>query len=373
MSMTDQDRYTRHITNEREAAYLYRGLAALSRGRRKEVFTELADIEERHAEYWTDLMTEKGLPVPEIEEFSPTPRAHRLLEVARRYSPDLVVPVIEEDERTGSATYADEPDAPESMVHEEAEHARVLGQLLKDSPHDPLGLSPMAEHWHRADKSGTLRAAIFGVNDGLISNTALVMGFAGASASRSAVLLAGFAGLLAGAFSMGAGEYISMANQREAFEREIAIEREEIRLRPEDEQRELELIYAAKGLPEEDARRIAARVMQDEQTALDTMVREELGLDPDDLGSPIRAAGSSFVAFSLGAVLVVLPYLFTMGTTALAIALALFVVALVALGAGMARLNGRPVASSVLRQVVIGLLAAGTTYIVGSLLGVSLS
>lgn len=373
MSMTEQDRYTRHIMNEREAAYLYRGLATLSRGRRREVFTELADIEERHADYWAALMVEKGLSTPEATEFTPSTRARRLLEVARRYSPDLVIPVIEEDEMAGAATYADEPDAPEMMVHEEEDHARVLEELLREGPQDHGGLSPMAEHWHRADKSGTLRAAIFGVNDGLISNTALVMGFAGASAGRSAVLLAGFAGLLAGAFSMGAGEYISMANQREAFEREIAIEREEIRLRPEDEQRELELIYMAKGLPEEDARKIAARVMQDEQTALDTMVREELGLDPDDLGSPLRAAGSSFVAFSLGAVLVVLPYLFTMGTTALTIALALFVVALVALGAGMARLNGRPIAASVLRQVVIGLLAAGTTYVLGSLLSVSLT
>lgn len=358
------DRYRRHIATEREASALYRGLARLSRGSRRDAFLELATIEDRHADFWANEIRRLGGEPPAADEFVPGARTRSLLDLARQYSPDLVLPVIEQDEREGFDTYADDPDAPESMLLEESQHAEVLGEMMREPGVD--------EAWHRSDKSGTLRAGIFGVNDGLVSNTALVMGFAGAAADRGTVLLAGLAGLLAGAFSMGAGEYISMANQREAFEREIALEAEEIQLMPEEELRELELIYQAKGLTPEDASRIAAQVMSDKDVSLDTMVREELGLDPDDLGSPWGAAGSSFVAFSLGAVLVVLPYLVTGGTTALLGAIGIALLALVAVGAGMARLNGRPVGAAVLRQVAVGSLAAAATYGLGSLLGLNL-
>lgn len=358
------DRYRQHINNEREAAALYRGLARLSRGTRRDAFQELATIEDRHADFWSNEVRQLGVEPPAADEFVPGSRTRALLDLARQYSPDLVLPVIEQDERDGFDTYAEDPDAPESMLLEESEHADVLGEMIKAPGAD--------EAWHRNNKSGTLRAGIFGVNDGLVSNTALVMGFAGASADRGTVLLAGMAGLLAGAFSMGAGEYISMANQREAFEREIALEAEEIELMPEDELRELELIYLAKGLTPEDASRIAEQVMSDKAVALDTMTREELGLDPDDLGSPWGAAASSFVAFSLGAVFVVLPYLVTSGTAALLGAIAIALLALVAVGAGMARLNGRPIGTAVLRQVVVGSLAAAATFGLGSLLGLNL-
>ncbi|MBB3041528.1 VIT1/CCC1 transporter family protein [Nocardioides sp. LMS-CY] len=358
------DRYRRHITTEREASALYRGLAQLSRGTRRDAFLELATIEDRHADFWANEIRRLGGEPPEPGEFVPGARTQSLLELARQYTPDLVLPVIEQDERNGFDTYADDPDAPESMLLEESQHADVLGEMI--------GESGVGERWHRSNKSGTLRAGIFGVNDGLVSNTALVMGFAGASADRGTVLLAGLAGLLAGAFSMGAGEYISMANQREAFEREIALEAEEIRLMPEEEQRELELIYQAKGLTPEDASHIAAQVMSDHEIALDTLAREELGLDPDDLGSPWGAAASSFVAFSLGAVLVVLPYLITGGTAALLGAIGIALLALVAVGAVMARLNGRPMGVAILRQVAVGSLAAAATYGLGSLLGLNL-
>lgn len=372
MSFTDQsarsgkpaDRYRQHITNEWEAAALYRGLAKLSRGARRDAFLELAEIEDRHADFWASRLRDLGDEPPVAAEFVPGARTRSLLDLARRYSPDLVLPVIEQDERDGLDVYSEDPDAPESMMLEESEHAEVLGGMVREPGEE--------ETWHRSDKSGTLRAAIFGINDGLVSNTALVMGFAGASADRGTVLLAGLAGLLAGAFSMGAGEFISMANQREAFEREIAFEAEEIELMPEDEHRELELIYLAKGLTPEDASRIAAQVMEDKKVALDTMVREELGLDPDDLGSPWGAAGSSFVAFALGAVLVVLPYFITGGAPALAAAIGIALVALVVVGIVMARLNGRPIGRSVLRQVFVGTLAAAATYGLGSLLGLNL-
>jgi VIT1/CCC1 family predicted Fe2+/Mn2+ transporter len=380
MSRRDQDvaRYRQHIAAEWDAAALYRGLARLSEGRRREVFEELAGIEEKHAAYWSEKIAEAGATPPSREAFTPSRRTESLLQRARDYSVDLVLPVVEQDEQEAVDGYSDEPDAPESMIREEAGHAEVLATLMREAdglPGSPAGgRGPdhrTSEPWHRSDKSGTLRATIFGVNDGLVSNTALVMGFAGADASRETVLFAGLAGLLAGAFSMGAGEYISMANQREAYERELELEREELETHPEDEQRELQLIYEAKGIDRETAAVVAARVMSDKEVALDTMAREELGLDPDDLGSPWGAAASSFVAFSLGAVLVVLPYLFTGGSAALATAIALAVLALVAVGAAMARLTGRPILRGVLRQVAVGALAAGATYLLGSLFGVN--
>ncbi len=368
-------RYRQHIVAEWDAAALYHGLAELSRGRRREVLTELAGIEEKHAAFWSDRIREAGGTPPAFEEFTPSRRTESLLQTARQYSIDLVLPIVEQDERDAVDGYTAEPDAPESMLLEEAGHARALAELIGEAETaDPVtegqGLAA-SEPWHRTDKSGTLRAGIFGINDGLVSNTALVMGFAGAAASRETVLFAGLAGLLAGAFSMGAGEYISMANQREAYERELEFEREELELHPEDERRELELIYEAKGIDRETAAVVAARVMSDKDVALDTMAREELGLDPDDLGSPWGAAASSFLAFSLGAVLVVLPYVFLGGTLALALAVAVALLALVVVGGTMARLNGRPLLGGIVRQVLVGALAAGATYLLGAVFGVS--
>jgi VIT1/CCC1 family predicted Fe2+/Mn2+ transporter len=365
------DRYRRHIAAEWDAAALYTGLAELSRGRRREVLTELAGIEEKHARFWADKIAEHGGAPPERADFRPSERTLSLLETARRYSTDLVLPIVEQDERDAVDDYAAEPDAPAYMLEDEASHARALAALLTEDG-GAAAADPTAEGWHRTDKSGTLRAGIFGINDGLVSNTALVMGFAGAGAGQDTVLFAGLAGLLAGAFSMAAGEYISMVNQREAFEREIELEREEIELHPEDEQRELELIYEAKGLEPALAAQVAAQVMTDKDVALDTMVREELGLDPDDLGSPWGAAWTSFLAFSLGAVLVVVPYIFTGGTVAFVAAVALALLALGSVGGVMARLNGRRPAKGVARQLAVGVAAAGATYLFGALFGVTI-
>jgi VIT1/CCC1 family predicted Fe2+/Mn2+ transporter len=364
------ERYQRHIVAEWDAAALYTGLADLSRGRRKEVLSELAGIEEKHAAFWSAKIREHGGTPPDREQFRPSERTLSLLDTARRYSTDLVLPVVEQDERDAVDDYRTEPDAPAFMLEDEAGHAQALAELLREGD-VAVGGDPTDEGWHRTDKSGALRAGIFGINDGLVSNTALVMGFAGAGAARETVLFAGLAGLLAGAFSMAAGEYISMVNQREAFEREIELEREEIELHPEDEQRELELIYEAKGLDRTVAAEVAARVMSDKDVALDTMAREELGLDPDDLGSPYGAAVSSFFAFSLGAVLVVLPYLVTGGTAAFAAAVVLALLALAIVGGVMARLNGRPPTRGMARQLAVGVAAAGATYIFGTLFGVT--
>jgi VIT1/CCC1 family predicted Fe2+/Mn2+ transporter len=364
------ERFRHHVLTEWDAAALYRGLADLSRGRRREVLSELAAIEDKHADFWSDKIREYGAEPPTFGEFSPSRRTLVMIDKARRYSPDLVLPVVEQDERNAVDGYADEPEAPASMIAEEAEHAKALDELMRLGPESGDD-GPLSEPWHRSDKSGALRAGIFGINDGLVSNTSLVMGFAGAAAPRATVLLAGLAGLLAGAFSMAAGEYISMANQREAYERELQFEREEIEFHPEDEKLELQLIYEAKGVDAETAAAMARQVMSDREVALDTMAREELGLDPDDLGSPWKAALSSFVAFAAGAVLVVLPYLVTGGAAALTAAIVLALLALVTVGVVMARLNGRPVLRSVLRQLTVGVLAAGATFVLGTVFGVA--
>jgi VIT1/CCC1 family predicted Fe2+/Mn2+ transporter len=222
-------------------------------------------------------------------------------------------------------------------------------------------------------KSGKLRAAIFGINDGLVSNVALIMGFAGADMDRSVILLAGISGLLAGAFSMGAGEYISVTSQRELFEREMALEAEEIEAMPDEEANELALIYRAKGVGREEAEAMAARIMRDRTTALDTMAREELGLNPDELGSPWGVAGSSFVSFAAGAVVPVLPWLVASGTAAFTASVILSALALFLVGAGISLLTGRPLLQSGARQLLVGGLAAAATFGIGRLIGVSVS
>jgi VIT1/CCC1 family predicted Fe2+/Mn2+ transporter len=221
-------------------------------------------------------------------------------------------------------------------------------------------------------RSGALRAGIFGLNDGLVSNLSLIFGVAGAGVSNHIVIVAGVAGLLAGAFSMGAGEYVSMRVQREVFERLIHLEAHELGTQPEEERRELTDIYVSKGLSRRLAERIAEEVHRDPQLALETHAREELGLDPEEgLGSPWAAAASSFATFSIGALVPLIPFLFAEGGTAVLISSVLAALTLFGVGAGVSRLTGRPTWLSGLRMLAIGALAASITYGVGTLLDVT--
>ncbi|MFI5255178.1 MAG: VIT1/CCC1 transporter family protein, partial [Candidatus Limnocylindrales bacterium] len=229
------------------------------------------------------------------------------------------------------------------------------------------------ERFHITGQTGTLRASVFGISDGLVSNLSLVMGVVGAAANNHFIVLAGLAGLLAGAFSMAAGEWISMKSQRELFERQIQREREELRLMPEQEERELADIYRRKGIPDADARRLAHHLMEDPEMALDTKIREELGLDPRELGSPIGAGAWSFVAFVIGAFIPLLPFLIGSGGPAFWGSLGLSTLALFAVGAVVSMLTGRSAGRSGLRQVAIGLTAAAITYGVGTVIGVAAS
>ncbi len=356
------------LASEREAAELYDRLAEAAQGERGEILRELAAVERRHAAHWEERLRSAGQAVPPVGR--PGLRTRLLTTTARRVSLDAVLPLIERAEKSDAGQYDTDPDAAAGMAADERGHARALAAMRGGGSDDAQGRIGRREPWHRGDRSGALRAAIFGVSDGLVSNTALVMGFAGSGASRSTVLLAGVAGLLAGSFSMAAGEYVSMSGQREMFEREIALEARELEEKPEEELEELVLIYRAKGMPAAQARQVAESIMRDRDVALDTLAREELGLDPDALGSPWSAALSSLLAFAVGAFVVVVPYLVTGGADAFVAAVVLSLLGMTAIGAGIGLLNGRSPVRSALRQVVVGVLAAGVTYGVGALIGI---
>jgi VIT1/CCC1 family predicted Fe2+/Mn2+ transporter len=362
-------RWRELLASERDAAALYDRLAAAETGERRSILEELAAVERKHAAHWEEKLRAAGATVPDR---SPVSLRTRVLGVvARRFSASAVLPIVERAEKADASRYDTEPDAIASMAAEERGHARTLANLVKGGKPTAVEQIGRRERWHRGDRSGSLRAAVFGVSDGLVSNTALVMGFAGSGASRSTILLAGVAGLLAGAFSMAAGEYVSMSSQREMYEREIALESAELAENPDEERDEIVLLYRAKGLDRVQAEQLADKIMADRDVALDTHAREELGLDPSALGSPWAAAGSSLLAFAAGAFVVVLPYLFGGGRATFVVAVGLAVLALIAVGGGIGALNGRSPARSALRQVLAGGLAALFTYGVGHLIGVS--
>ncbi len=373
----DPRRFLMYLEAERNAALLYRSLAETTDGERRQALLELADVEDQHAAHWIDKLHEYGVEVP------PPPAAldpgdAQLVTRARSLGLVSVLDTLEENEGADAGMYDDEPEALPTMPSDERDHAEVFRTLKGDKPErfPHRAMAPKdGEKWHKLDKSGSIRAAVFGVSDGLVSNTALVMGFAGASLAgaidNSVVLFAGLAGLLAGAFSMAAGEYVSVASQRDLFKREIDLERQELLEKPEEERLELELIYRAKGLPRDQARAISEQIMADPETALDTLAREELGLDPDELGSAWKAAISSFIAFAIGASVVVIPYALLSGVPAFVLAIALALIGLVVVGGTVGRLSGRGVIFSAGRQTMWGVGAAAVTYLVGSLVGVN--
>src|SRR6266496_4098789 len=336
----------------------------------REIFLELAEAEERHARYWAKKLVELGEPEPGPGDYRKDLRTRLISWLARRFGPGAVLPIVERGEIADAGHYDSVPDATVAMATDERIHARVLAGLTPSTAKTGI---LRGERWHRGDSSGAMRAAIFGVNDGLVSNLSLVMGVTGGEASRHFILLAGLAGLLAGAFSMGAGEFISVTSQRELFQREIALESEEIEAMPDEEANELALIYRAKGIGREDAEAMAARIMRDPSTALDTMAREELGLNPDELGSPLRVAASSFASFAIGAVVPVLAWLLGSGTAAFVVSIILSALALFPVGAGISLLTGRSVVHSGIRQLLVGGAAAAATFGIGRLIGVSVS
>lgn len=373
MATPDAARDRASWQDEVDSAALYRALAAAeSRPELAEIYRRLAATEEEHATFWAERLRAAGAPAP-----APRPgwRTRALGWLAGRLGPQFILPTLVGMERVASHGYDMRREvAGTAMAAQEQSHARVLSTLAGATNGGIAGgVVAQIEGRHRAASGNALRAAVLGANDGLLSNFSLVMGVAGASMAGQAVLVAGMAGLLAGAGSMALGEWISVQSSRELYERQIAIEARELAEVPEEEEAELALIYRAKGLPEAEARALAARLIGDRETALDALAREELGIDPAELGgSPWVAAATSFILFALGAIVPVLPFVFLAGWPAVAISVLASTVALFLIGAAITLLTGRNALYSGGRQVLFGLAAAALTWGVGRAIGVAI-
>lgn len=368
--MNDAARYRENFQDEIDGAAQYRALAEIeSDDRLTEVYIKLAETEERHASFWVERLKDLGEPVPEAR---PSWKARALIRLSRRFGPQVLVGVMAASEALGQTMYDDQPETEgEGMRADERSHARILSALSEVAPQGVEGsVLARVEGRHRSVGGNALRAAVLGANDGLVSNLALIMGVAGATFSKQSVLIGGLAGLLAGAASMALGEWLSVQSARELTTKQLQVEAEEIEAMPEEEAEELALIYRAKGLPEDKARELADHIMEDKEAALNTLAREELGIDPDEMGgNPWEAAVTSFFLFALGAIVPVIPFFFAGGTSAIVVSMALAGLALFVTGAGIALLTGRNVMFSGLRQTIFGLVAAGIVFGIGALLG----
>ena len=370
---TDAARYQADLQGEVDSASLYRTLAdAEADLQTSAIFRKLAAVEDAHAEFWRKNLKRIGARIP-VQR--PGWRTRALAWLARRFGPEFVLPTINVLEHADSATYDQQPEAIErGLPAAERSHARVLDALAGKSGGLAGGTIAKLEGRHRAMGGNALRAAVLGANDGLVSNLSLVMGVTGAATEQRVVLLTGLAGLFAGACSMAMGEWLSVNSARELYEHQVANEAEELKQVPDEELEELVLIYQAKGLGETEARALAGRLMANKDTALDTLVREELGLDPKELGgSPWAAAGWSFCLFAAGAAVPVLPLFVTHGLAATISSAVASAVALACVGAGTSLFTGRSALFSAARQIAIGALAAAMTFAMGMLAGVTLS
>jgi len=375
--MPEQDpsrRYTANLQGEVDSAALYRTLAQTEKNPQlAQVYRRLAAIEDAHAEYWRNHIAAIDHRVPKLR---PGFRTRSLAWLARRFGPAFVLPAIDTLEHMDSGTYDAQPEAVAGgLPAAERSHARIIEALAAGAP-GALSGSALArlEGRHRGMGGNALRAAVLGANDGLVSNLSLVMGVAGADLAGHTILVTGLAGLLAGSCSMALGEWLSVNTARESFQRQIATEADELEQVPEEEKEELSLIYQAKGLPEDLAKSLAEQLIANKKTALDTLVREELGIDPEELGgSAWAAAGTSFLLFAVGAIFPVAPYFALAGMPAIISSLAASGVALFLVGAGTTLFTGRGVLVSGVRQLLVGFAAAAVTFGVGKLIGVAVT
>ncbi len=370
--MSDLDRFRSNIRAEIDSAALYDALADLeAQPGLVEVYRRLAETERGHAAVWEARLREAGAAVPPRR---PSVRARTLIWLARRFGPGFVLPTLVEAEARDAGGYDHQPEAAgTSLPGDERSHGRVL-RAIRDAGGGMEG-SALArlEGRHRAVGGNALRAAVLGANDGLVSNLSLVMGVAGAQLPGRGVLVTGLAGLLAGAGAMALGEWLSVQSSRELYQRQIGIEREELAANPEEEAAELALIYEAKGIPAADAHALAERVIASPESALDTLAREELAIDPEELGgSAWEAAITSFMLFALGAIFPVSAFIFLSGTSAVIVSLGVSALALFAVGAATTLMTGRGVLFSGTRMLVFGLAAAGLVFGLGRLIGASL-
>jgi VIT1/CCC1 family predicted Fe2+/Mn2+ transporter len=354
-----------HLADEADAAYLYRELAALEREpARAELYRKLAGVEDRHVALWQQLLRDQGHPVPELQ---PSRRARGMAWLARKFGPQFLAPMLLEEEgrevKGYLGLYRAAPDGAAGptalrLARESAEHAESLAGLVGAG----------SEPWHKTGAGGMLRNLVYGFNDGLTANFGLVAGMIGAQGvlglSAHAVVVAGIAGMVADALSMGSSGYLAAKSEREVHEHEIAMEREEIRLMPELEREELALLYQARGIPQAQAEEMAARVMQDPERALEEKVREELKIG-EPSSTPLREGWITGAATAVGALIPVAPFLISSGEVAIWIAFAISMLAHFGVGAARSFFTGRGVIRSGMDMFVVGLGVAAVGYLVG--------
>jgi VIT1/CCC1 family predicted Fe2+/Mn2+ transporter len=370
----EKSRYMVNLQKEIDGAFLYLALADSEKQPKiAELYRRLSASEEKHAAAWEKRLEDPG------EKFSlpePSGRARILAFLAKRFGAQFVLPTLTSNEQADSRAYDNQPEAESTgMSSDEKSHARLLTMVGTSTSGLSGGIVAQMEGRHKAGGGNALRAAVLGSNDGLVSILSLVMGVAGANLNSHDVFIAGIAGLLAGAGSMALGEWLSVQSSRELYSHQIKIEKEELERNPAEEQDELALIYQAKGLSEARARELSAAIMAtDQDSILDTLAREELGIDPQELGgSAYVAAITSFLLFSVGALFPLLPFAFLSGNVAIYTSMGVSAIALFLVGAAITLMTGRNIFYSGFRQVIIGLAAAIITFGIGKLIGVSIS
>lgn len=366
---TDIARWQTNYIDELNGAALYDAIASAEKDtQRSSIYARLADAEREHAQLWRIKLEQSGATVPRLKLDW---RTRVLITLARRFGPAFVLPSVAAYEFADRNKYAHQPEAEAAGLTAASHgHATVIHNLAGGASGSHIAGS---ERWHRGTSGNDLRAAVLGATDGLVSNFCLVMGIAGAGVASSVILLTGIAGLVAGACSMALGEWLSVLNARELAQTQMEREARELEETPEAEEKELALIYESKGFSRAEAERVAANIIADPHQALATLAREELGIDPNDLGGdPWRAAIVSFVLFGLGAVIPVIPFAFLHNDAALWLSVLCAALALFALGAGTALFNGRSVLYSGTRQLLVAVGAAAVTFGVGRMFGVAL-
>jgi len=367
----DIDRFRENLQGEVDAVALYSVLKEKESSQAlREFYGRMVDIEEVHARVWRKNLEAAGV---DTRGMRPAWRARALMFIARHFGPGIVVPTIAGREAADEAMYDDQPEALARMPGDERSHARLFRELANSRGVEGAAIARI-EGRHRGGGGNQLRAAVLGANDGLVSNLSISMGVAGAAGAAGgghAVLVAGLAGMLAGALSMAIGEWLSVQSARELYAHQVKVERDELLAVPDEEEEELALIYQAKGLTSEQARLMSKSIIGGELShAVDTLAREELGIDPDELGgSAWVAAATSFFLFAAGAIVPVLPFFFASGGPAVFTSVVVSAVALMLVGAAITIVTGSGVLKTGGRQVLLGMAAAAVTFGLGTLVG----
>lgn len=362
---------SKSIQTEVDASYLYQKLAEHEADPGiAHVYRQMSDIEKGHAEIFCK---KENISLESV--LKPSWRARTLNTIGKIFGYDYVLGSLLNTERSiSNGIIATKAKLNMGLTGAETNHVKVLRAILENQTQSAGENISKFEKRHRSVGGNAIRAAVLGGNDGLVSNFSLVMGVAGATAGEQGVLLTGLAGMLAGALSMSLGEWISVKSSQELYENQMEVEMEELENNPEGEKRELALIYMAKGIPEDQAKAMADDIMKDKSHAHEVLVREELGINQEEMkGSAPEAAIYSFILFSIGAIIPVIPFMFTNGFTAIVFSASLSAVGLFLIGAAITLFTGKNVWYSGLRQVLFGLAAAAVTFGIGHLIGAQLS